>query len=188
MRNLRNPVAELYGHHPAIQSLADLREKDLIPDYEKDDRSNKSGMVKLDPKWVQDNMVFQYFPIIGQRYVNKYMAAALWDVLTEIDSHPDPAIQDYIKPRQCGIFVPRTIGWKDGNRLSLHSIGIAIDINWSENPYGKSNGTIRSKVGREIISIFERHGFFWGGNWNTPDDMHFQYAARAVKIPKPRKG
>jgi hypothetical protein len=27
----------------------------------------------------------------------------------------------------------------------------------------------------EIIDIFERHGFIWGGKWYHYDTMHFEY-------------
>jgi hypothetical protein len=28
---------------------------------------------------------------------------------------------------------------------------------------------------QEIIDIFERHGFIWGGKWYHYDTMHFEY-------------
>ena len=27
----------------------------------------------------------------------------------------------------------------------------------------------------EIVAIFERHGFIWGGKWSHYDTMHFEY-------------
>jgi hypothetical protein len=27
----------------------------------------------------------------------------------------------------------------------------------------------------EIVDIFERHGFIWGGKWYHYDTMHFEY-------------
>jgi hypothetical protein len=27
----------------------------------------------------------------------------------------------------------------------------------------------------EIVAIFERHGFIWGGRWSHFDTMHFEY-------------
>jgi hypothetical protein len=27
----------------------------------------------------------------------------------------------------------------------------------------------------EIVAIFERHGFIWGGKWRHYDTMHFEY-------------
>jgi hypothetical protein len=31
---------------------------------------------------------------------------------------------------------------------------------------------------RRLIAIFRRHGFIWGGNFPTPDGMHFEYVGR----------
>jgi hypothetical protein len=28
---------------------------------------------------------------------------------------------------------------------------------------------------QEIVDIFERHGFIWGGKWYHYDTMHFEY-------------
>jgi peptidoglycan LD-endopeptidase CwlK len=33
----------------------------------------------------------------------------------------------------------------------------------------------RNKVPFEIVSIFEKHGFIWGGKWYHYDTMHFEY-------------
>ncbi len=27
----------------------------------------------------------------------------------------------------------------------------------------------------DVVRIFRRHGFAWGGNWRTPDGMHFEW-------------
>ena len=67
------------------------------------------------------------------------------------------------------------------NRLSTHSFGIAFDINVNHSNYWKwdsNKGGIleyRNKVPIEIILIFEKHGFIWGGKWYHYDTMHFEY-------------
>jgi D-alanyl-D-alanine carboxypeptidase len=33
----------------------------------------------------------------------------------------------------------------------------------------------RNRMPQEIVSIFEKHGFIWGGKWNHFDTMHFEY-------------
>ena len=70
------------------------------------------------------------------------------------------------------------------DRLSAHSFGIAIDINvkysdfwlWS-NP-GKSEKdqiVYKNRIPREIVEIFERHGFISGTRWYHYDTMHFEF-------------
>lgn len=74
-------------------------------------------------------------------------------------------------------------------RQSTHSYGIAIDINvsysdywlWS-NPKAKESDQIkyRNRIPMEIVRIFERHGFIWGGRWYHYDTMHFEYRPELV--------
>lgn len=69
-----------------------------------------------------------------------------------------------------GCYVPRHKSWNPRRGLSLHSWGIAIDINPKLYPYGSA-----SKPSDELISAFEKCGFAWGGDWRTPDPMHFEW-------------
>ena len=66
--------------------------------------------------------------------------------------------------------------------LSGHGLGIAIDIALKNAHYWRwekkdPNGTIayRNKIPDEIVRIFEKHGFIWGGKWHHFDTMHFEY-------------
>ena len=63
---------------------------------------------------------------------------------------------------------------------SPHGYGIAIDLNlrFSDYWYWRPNAKAVHYVNRmpiEIVSIFERHGFIWGGKWYHFDTMHFEY-------------
>lgn len=82
-------------------------------------------------------------------------------------------------------------------RLSAHGHGIAIDIStahahywrWSggktsggeatgSKPPGGNTGAVipyKNSIPPEIVEIFERHGFIWGGKWYHYDTMHFEY-------------
>lgn len=53
--------------------------------------------------------------------------------------------------------------------MSLHSWGIAIDVNAFENGLGQ---TPRLSAG--FVKCFTDNGFDWGGYWNRKDGMHFQ--------------
>ncbi|MFW2515902.1 M15 family metallopeptidase [Aliarcobacter butzleri] len=66
------------------------------------------------------------------------------------------------------------------NRLSVHSFGIAIDINLNFSNYwqwDEKDGKIeyKNKIPLEIVEIFEKYGFIWGGRWYHFDTMHFEY-------------
>lgn len=85
----------------------------------------------------------------------------------------------YVRP-SAGTFMWRRIAGT--NRLSVHSFGAAIDVNthyanywrWDDQP---ADGTIlyRNEIPIEIVAVFERHCFIWGGRWYHYDTMHFEY-------------
>lgn len=56
-----------------------------------------------------------------------------------------------------------------GGGLSVHSWGMAVDLNAATNPYG--GNTSLSDV---FVRCFADAGFEWGGLWRTKDGMHFQ--------------
>ncbi len=84
-----------------------------------------------------------------------------------------------------------TFKWRkiqNTHRLSPHSFGIAIDINdrfsdyWIWDLQEKhrviSEATAlhyKNRIPWEIVAIFEKHGFIWGGKWYHYDTMHFEY-------------
>ncbi len=93
----------------------------------------------------------------------------------------------------CSCFCYREVTY--GGKLSYHALGLAIDINPRSNPYvWYENGQmlvlpenayefadrtaddphfIRS--GDFCCKLFERYGFEWGGDWETPIDyQHFE--------------
>jgi hypothetical protein len=56
-----------------------------------------------------------------------------------------------------------------GNGWSVHSWGLAIDFNALRNAYGA-----KPTFSAGFVKCFTDAGFEWGGNWHTPDGMHFQ--------------
>lgn len=62
---------------------------------------------------------------------------------------------------------------RGGKTWSMHSWGIALDLNPQWNPFGQKNFA----MSKELVACFEDVGFIWGGRWTNPTDaMHFQYA------------
>ena len=60
---------------------------------------------------------------------------------------------------------------RGGNQMSLHSWGVAIDVNAFENGLHQ-----KPKLSPEFVKCFIDAGFDWGGNWSRKDGMHFQLA------------
>lgn len=64
--------------------------------------------------------------------------------------------------------------------LSNHAFGSAFDINVSWNRLG-SRPALRGEQGsvRELVSLANQHGFYWGGHYTSrPDGMHFELAKK----------
>ncbi|MDP4595186.1 MAG: M15 family metallopeptidase [Beijerinckiaceae bacterium] len=86
-----------------------------------------------------------------------------------------------------GTFVWRTVA--STQRLSQHSFASAIDINTAYTNYwlwsGGKPGKVpiyKNRIPMEIVRIFERHGFIWGGKWYHYDTMHFSYRPDLIAI------
>jgi hypothetical protein len=69
-----------------------------------------------------------------------------------------------------GLWVPRHQLFNPSNPLSVHSWAGAIDFDARWNGYG-----VKPVIDREVVRILEEHGFVWGGRWDVPDGMHFQF-------------
>ena len=98
-------------------------------------------------------------------------------------------------PKKFSKFYRKTAGtfnWRviaGTTRVSVHSFGAAIDINIKYTDYwrwakGKPGNVPRykNKIPKEIVDIFERYGFVWGGRWYHFDTMHFEYRPELIAI------
>ena len=82
-----------------------------------------------------------------------------------------------------GTYVCRAVA--DTGQTSMHGWGAAIDINVSLSDYWlwRRAAGLPAYVNRippEIVAIFERHGFIWGGRWSHFDTMHFEYRPELI--------
>jgi hypothetical protein len=68
---------------------------------------------------------------------------------------------------------------KRGNEhsRSLHSWGLAVDINKDSNELGE-----KPTMSKELVKCFKDVGFDWGGDWSHPDGMHFQLSRHLVGL------
>jgi hypothetical protein len=85
-----------------------------------------------------------------------------------------------------------TFNWRminGTNRLSMHSFGMTIDLNSKHSNYWQwgckctnedSKLNYKNKIPQEIVDVFERYGFIWGGKWYHYDTMHFEYRPELI--------
>ncbi len=102
----------------------------------------------------------------------------LQKVSDELDKHPE--LKDYLY--SAGTFTWRKVRGTD--RLSSHSFGTAIDISVKYSNYWQWDCRCTSedvelkyknRIPQQIVDIFEKYGFIWGGKWYHYDTMHFEY-------------
>jgi hypothetical protein len=96
-----------------------------------------------------------------------------------------PQLRQYLFP------LGGTFSWRQiagTHRLSPHSWGIAIDLNPRYGSYwrGRKAGgpeveKMRDNYPQEIVELFEKHGFIWGGKWSHFDLMHFEYRPELLR-------
>jgi hypothetical protein len=104
------------------------------------------------------------------------VADRLREVSAEIDEL-DPAIRAAAYPI-AGVYSCRPVA--DTGKMSVHGYAAAIDLNLKYSDYwlwaGKSKVIpYKNRMPQQIVDIFERHGFIWGGKWYHYDTMHFEY-------------
>jgi hypothetical protein len=126
------------------------------------------GRIAPDPAWVAAHIETRQMPIIGAMTCNEAMFPQLEAALAEVQSR---GFADKIHPSEYGgCFVPRFIAGT--TTLSNHAFGLALDVNVP----GNQRGTV-GEIDRTVVSIFEKWGFTWGGNWRWTDPMHFEMNA-----------
>lgn len=76
----------------------------------------------------------------------------------------------HIKPGESAGFSNRQIA--NSTRMSQHSLGNAVDINWDDNTV-KEGG--RNTLPPNVAQIAAKYGLSWGGTWRKQDTMHFEY-------------
>nr|WP_246361089.1 M15 family metallopeptidase [Haloechinothrix aidingensis] len=175
------------GEHAVVRSLAD--EQDTVRGGERGSRrlANLSGgsvaeavgsfryryfsdgTVEPDPDWVSANIRTARVPLLGRVTCHRVLLSQLRAALEEI---VERGLADAIDPADYGgCYVPRFIGRDPARGLSLHTWGIAVDINVSTNQRGTPG-----EIDRDVVAIFQRWGFAWGGHWEWTDPMHFELA------------
>lgn len=109
--------------------------------------------------------VLQLGAIPKKIYCNKDLVKPLTQALNNIVTS---GLADQVKTWD-GCFQIRRK--RTNESLSVHSWGLAIDINAAWNALGQI-----PTMSKELVACFTDAGFVWGGVWKTPDGMHFQLA------------
>lgn len=123
------------------------------------------------------------------------------EIMTEISKELDELVQKKPEYKKYLEDPGGTFSWRfiaGTNRPSAHSFGMTIDINVKYSAYwlwdykkrlglpldanvdeaditAKEISPYRNEIPWDIVEIFEKHHFIWGGKWFHYDTMHFEY-------------
>jgi len=130
-------------------------------------RDVAGGNIEITNDWDTANIARAMLPVVGTQLVHIKLVPTFIKVFQEIE---DRGLDKHI--HQFGCWCPRHKMHDPKRSLSTHSWGIAVDINWSSNMPGTEGD-----MPPEIVEVFKRYGFEWGGDWHpVRDPMHYQYA------------
>lgn len=179
-------------------TFEDVSEKDLRYTYKRGCPVSLGELTRMTFLFLN----FQGLVEEGAMVINKTIQAPLTEILkfayetefpldraTPLD-HPDFMGDDFMsmEANNSSCFNYREIAGL--GKLSLHSYGLAVDINPMMNPYFAADGTWYPRSGLAYIHRFDlsrgmlcadhpltlefkKHGFEWGGDWERPDYHHF---------------
>lgn len=151
----------------------------LVGSFKYQDNIGKNGKpdgsVKILGDWERKNIVLVTLPLINPKtqkplrtQCHKIIKDNLLEIFTEFK---DNKYDSKYEIRMIGGFMPRHKLWNPKKSLSIHSYGLAIDINWDTNPVGKVGD-----LPDYVVDLFEKRGWTWGGRWKNPlDPMHLEY-------------
>jgi hypothetical protein len=130
----------------------------------------EDGSVEPDPAWVAANLRTEAVPILGNVTCHRVMLPQLRGALQQV---VDTGLEHLVDPGDYGgCYAPRFIAGDPSKGLSLHTWGIAVDLNVQGNLRGTTG-----EIDRRVVDIFKSWGFAWGGDWSYTDPMHFELAA-----------
>ena len=144
-----------------------------------------SGVDNCDQKinLIATNTELETINFLGLKFtVNKKIVNILKKIESEIQNKANSFNQDtYVFPSGTYTFVSfggfnRVSGTSVNQcKISMHSFGLALDLNATTNPY-TSSCSDRFDMPPEVVEVFEKNGFLWGGRFSrNADYMHFEY-------------
>lgn len=117
--------------------------------------------------------------------VNKNLAKEIWQIFNEIRKSNADLAKNFnfnFESLYCYSYRHAQGVGANTSSLSMHSYGVAIDINPGDNPYlqtpdGKSDSRTHLRTdSHPVVQIFKKYNWAWGGDWSKPDYMHFEKA------------
>ncbi len=186
----RDFTPSLYFYPKSNKNLNQLRFSKFF--YQHDKESQFFHLIYgKNPKEIKDNLVDvnifgRVLPFNSKNGASENLKKAIDEI--EYISKTDDKVKEWIKSiKVIFTYMNRKIDRTD--RTSIHSFGIAVDFIpknnkkqiywlWSRiffKEWWSVKDEDRYQIPSEVVSIFEKYGFSWGGKWKRFDIMHFEY-------------
>lgn len=134
----------------------------------------------VEPPWARQNIIEVVIPALKKVQGIPFRGVALHKLVM-------PHFEALVAAWEEAGLIPKILTWNGGyvprfrrgqaekRVLSAHSWGSAFDINARWNPFRKPSAPPKTEGSvRELAIIAKRLGWIWGGDFRTPDGMHFE--------------
>lgn len=126
----------------------------------------RPGYLLIDPAWERTHIATERIPLLGPVTCHVALFPQIRGAIAELI---DLGLRDTISSFS-GCYARRFANRDPSQAISHHTWGVALDINVPQNPFGAP-----PNQDPEMVEVFERWGFIWGGDFILPDGMHFEY-------------
>jgi D-alanyl-D-alanine carboxypeptidase len=131
-------------------------------------RPLSDGRIDQLPRWRANHIKTDSVPILGNVTCHRKLFHQFRGAMAEIR---DKGLSYAIKVNEyAGCYNSRFVATIPKSRISRHSWGIAADINARSNCLG-----CKPTMNAQVVKIFEKWGFVWGGRFALPDGMHMEW-------------
>ncbi|MGZ5298195.1 MAG: M15 family metallopeptidase [Actinomycetota bacterium] len=131
-----------------------------------------TGLLEIDPAWIQDHIVTVTIPVLGRVSCNRKFLPQLRGAMKEVVTQ---GLESTIHSFD-GCFVARFDLVAPSASISHNAWGAAVDVNADTNRFGSP-----PVQDPELVALMQRWGLAWGGDQIVPDGMHFEYLGPPIR-------
>lgn len=122
--------------------------------------------LELASEWTERFVATEDIPLLGTVRCHRDFLPALAGAMAELAKRN----LGYLIEAEgfAGCYAPRLTTSQEA--VSRHAWGIAVDLNWPDNPVGGA-----STQDARLVEVLQRWGLTWGGEWLVADPAHFEH-------------
>jgi hypothetical protein len=130
-----------------------------------------TGLLEIDPAWIQDHIVTVTIPVLGRVSCNRKFLPQLRGAMKEVVTQ---GLESTIHSFD-GCFVARFDRSSPSPSISHNAWGAAVDVNADTNRFGSP-----PVQDPRLVALMQHWGLAWGGDLIVPDGMHFEYVGPRI--------